>query len=112
MNLQPPLPSSWPPIPFTDDSSNTSASNSALVIPIIKAISNPSLSALAMKSSLSAANKLFDQVAVEDGGATKPKLKQLHLAQLQGPTDGTIWASNKEDVYLVSNITSKLLVSS
>ncbi len=102
------MPSSWPPIPFTDDS----APNSALVTPILKAISNPSPSALAMKSSLSAVNKLFDQVAVEEGGATKPKLKQLHLPQLQGPTDGTIWASNKEDVYLVSNITSNLLVYS
>ena len=84
-----------------DNSSNTSAPNSALVTPILKAISTPSPSALAMKSSLSAVNKLFDQVVVEEGGATKPKLKQLHLAQLQGPTDGTIWASNKEDVYLV-----------
>ena len=100
------MPSSWPPTPFTEDS-NSTASNSALVAPIGKTHPTPSPSALAMKSSLSAVNKLFDQIAVDDGGAAKPKLKQLHLVQLQGPVEGTIWAPNKEDVNLVRIMTFK-----
>lgn len=97
MNLKPPVPSSWPPIPFTDDSN--SAAQSAVITPIL---SSPSPSALAMNNSLSGVNKLFEHITTEEGGgAPKPKLKQLHLAQLQGPIDGTIWAPSKQDVHLV-----------